>query len=185
MTKSPPQARTVPPSRMFALGTYASNVVWHSVRLKRLDPFERSLKWVSKGATYKPSSIYVESSTPFPPLGTLLSGQGKLNRNDYAFATKAQANPYVVINLNQSQPIKRIYIENRRSQYWQQTQGLAVSVSADGRTWTPIWGPAKARRLWLIDLKTPVRAKYVKIGISGGRKAYLALAGVRIYATGD
>ena len=172
-------------SKAFGLGTYASKVVWHSVRLKRLDAFERSLRWVSKGATYKPSSIYVEGATTFAPLGSLLSGEGKLHRNDYAFATTGQANPYVVINLNQSQPIKRIVIENRRSMYWQQTQGLAVWVSADGRTWKPIWGPAKARRSWLIDLKTPVRAKYVKIGLAtGGGTAHLALAGVRIYATG-
>ncbi len=172
-------------SRTFGLATFASKVVWHSVRVKRLDAFERNLKWVSKGATYKPSSIYVRKSKPHRPLGSFLSGQGKLHGKDYAFHTQKETNPHVVINLKKSQAIRRIIIENRRSEYWKNIQGLAVWVSSDGRAWKPVWRAAKAQRSWLIDLKTPVRAKYVKIGISGQGSASLSLAGVRILATGD
>ncbi len=173
------------PTKTFGLGTYASNVVWHSVKLKRLDPYERSLKWISKGASYKPSSIYEQTSKQYPPLGTLLSGEGKLYADDFAFSTNLEANPHVVINLKKSQPISRIVIDNRRGPYWRQTKGLAVSVSATGRTWTPVWRAAKLQRSWLIDLKTTVRAKHVKIGLTTGEKgAYLALAGVWIYGSG-
>ena len=36
--------------------------------------------------------------------------------------------------------------------------------------------------MWMINLKKPVKARYVKIGLVSYGKSFLALAGVNIYA---
>jgi len=168
------------PTRMFGLGTYASSVVWHSVRLKRLDPFEQHLKWVSRDAKYKPSSIYDR----YPPKAVFVTGTGTLHTSGYAFRTNYEANPHVIVALKKAELIKRIVIENRAGYYSSRSTGLTVLSSADGRRWTGLWKATKAQNTWLIDLKTPIRAKYLKIGLptSSSSSTSFSLAGVRIYA---
>ncbi len=173
------------PSETFGLGASVAGVVWQAARLRRLDAPERNLKWVSKDATCKPSSVHRQETKRYSPLASFLTGEGKLYQDGFAFCTQAQRNPYVVVALAKPETIGRIFIENRRGEHWQQTEPLAVWLSADGRTWTPVWNATKARRSWAVDLKTPGAAKYIKIGLTGEKRASLALAGVRIYAPGE
>ena len=173
-----PESWTMPGER-FGLGTYASTVVWHSVRLRLLDPIDRTLKLVSKDAAFKLSSVYSRS----PPLPAFLTGEGKLyEEGAYAIHTDQEVKPHVTIALKKAAPIKRIVIQNRRDNYGEHTVGLAAAASVDGRAWQTIWRATEVRKVWTIDLKTPVKARFIRIGLTGEKKAYLHLAGVRIYA---
>jgi hypothetical protein len=135
------------------------------------------LKCVSTDATYTASSIYRGTS----PRPVLLTGKGNLYGGVHAFHTNLEASPYIVITLKKAFPIKRISIENRRDAgLYARARGLTVWVSSDRKRWKPIWSAERAQAAWRIDLKTPVTARYVKIGLR--HTDYLHLAGVRIYA---
>ena len=166
-------------SKTFALGTYSSEVVWHAVRLRLLDPIDLATGWVSKDATFKLSSVY----SNFPPLPAFLTGEGKLHEGDsHAIHTDRQTKPHVTITLKKPELLRLIVIENRRGWGGGATVGLGVEVSPDGRSWKNVWQGDKAQPTWTIDIKTPIRARYVRIGLTGDRSAYLHLAGVKIYA---
>ena len=174
------------PSRNFALGAYSSQVVFHSVRLKMLDPIDLSTKLVSKDATYKVSSTYGSYS----PKPGFLTGEGKLYgyRGDYAFRTDRELKPQVAITLKKSEVIRRIVIENRRDSYGRYMVELEAEVSSNGKTWKKIWQSKESKPTWTIDMRTPVRARYLRLTLvgTGSYKSSsgmnLALRGVKIYA---
>ena len=166
-------------SKTFALGTHSSEVVWHAVNLRLLDPIDLATKWVSKDATFKLSSVY----SNFSPLPAFLTGEGKLHEGDsHAIHTDRQVKPHVTIALKKPELLKLIVIENRRGWWGERTAGLGVEVSLDGKGWKNVWQGGKAQPTWTINLKTPVRARYVRIGLTGDSSTYLCLAGVKIYA---
>ncbi|MDP6636412.1 MAG: discoidin domain-containing protein [Phycisphaerae bacterium] len=171
-------------SRNFALGTYSSQVAWHSVRLRLIDPIDLNTKLVSKDASYKLST----TSTRYPPLPSFLTGEGKFHgyRRSHAFCTNREAAPYVTITLQKHELLKRIVIENRRDSYTRYTVGLTAMISSDGKTWRKILqaDPSKPPQpTWTINLKTPAKARYLRIALTPGRReTTLALRGVRIYA---
>ena len=167
-------------SGTFGLGTFESAVVWHSVRLRLIDPIDVARKWVSKDATFKVSSVLGARETPQP---SFLTGEGESHGvRPYAIHTAKQANPHVTIALKKPELLKLIVIENRRDVYGVTTTGLGVEVSLDGKSWKNVWQGDKAQPTWTINIKTPVRARYVRIGRAGEKDAYLALVGVKIYA---
>jgi len=166
-------------SKTFALGTYSSEVVWHAVSLRLIDPIDLATKWVSKDATFKLSSEYGKTD----PLAAFLTGEGKLHDGgSYAIHTGRQVKPHVTIALKRPELLKLIVIENRKGWYGGRTTGLGVGVSLDGKRWKSIWQSDKAQPTWTINLKTPIRARYVRIGRTGDNKVYFYLAGVKIYA---
>ena len=135
------------------------------------------LKCVSIDATYTASSVYPRTSQ----LPVLLTGKGELHGRVYAFHTKLEASPYIIITLKKAFPIERIAIENlRASGLYSRARGLTMWTSSDRKRWKPIWTAKNAQAAWRIDLKTPVTARYVKIGLR--HTDYLHLAGVRIYS---
>ncbi len=149
------------PSRNFALATYSSQVVWHSVRLKLIDPIDLSTKLVSRDATYKVSSAYGS----YGPLPSFLTGEGKLHgyRGDYAFRTEREPKPNVTITLKKSEVIRRILIENRRDSYSRYMVELEAEVSSTGKTWKKIWRSKESKPTWTIDMRTPARARYLRL----------------------
>ncbi|MBL7220612.1 MAG: discoidin domain-containing protein [Phycisphaerae bacterium] len=166
-------------SKTFGLGTYSSEVVWHAVSLRLLDPIDLATKWVSKDATFKVSSEYGS----YPPLPAFLTGEGKLHEGDsHAIHTDREVKPHVTIALKKPELLKLIVIENRRGWLGGRTMGLGVEVSLDGKRWKNIWQGDKAQPTWTVNLKTPVRARYVRIGLTGDSRTYICLAGVKIYA---
>jgi len=166
------------PAKTFALATYKSKVLWHSVRLRRLDATDRKLTCVSRGATYQPSSVH----RYYKPKATFLTGRGRLTDDSFAVHTARQRDPYLVVALDRQEMVQRIIITNRRGSYAKYTTGLAVELSADGRKWTLLWRAPSVRESWLIDLKTPRPVRYVRISRPGTGSTYLILAGVQIYA---
>ena len=165
------------PARTFGLGTCASKMTWHTGKVRLLDPDDRNIKWVSRDATFRLSS----AAQQYPPLKAFLTGVGQLN-NGCAIHTDTEAAPAVVVTLKQAADVKRIVIANRQGKYSRYTTGLTVWASENGTEWKELWQAKSLRSEWLIHLKTPVKARYVKIGLVSPKSAYLALAGVKIYA---
>jgi len=166
--------------KTFGLGAYSSEVVWHAVNLRLIDPIDLATKWVSKDATFKVSSDHSVDH----PLPAFLTGEGKLHSNgSHAFHSGREANPHVTVTLKKPELLKLIVIKNRSGFYGGRMTGLGVEVSLDGKRWKKIWQGDKAQPTWTILLKTPVRARYVRIGrTEGGRSTYLYLSGAKIYA---
>jgi len=88
----------------------------------------------------------------------------------------------VTITLKKPEVLRLIVINNRKGSYGSYMAGLAAAVSMDGKTWKKVWQATEARKTWTIDLKRPIRARYVRIGLTGERESYLYLVGVKIYA---
>jgi len=168
------------PFKTFGLGSWGSTVVWHTAKLRMLDPADRTLRWVSKDATYKPSSVYRSC----PPQAMFLTGRGKLNRYGASVITERQSNPHVTVTLRQTEMIKRIILDHRRGPYKKRNTPLMIAISTDGRRWTTVWRAKAVRQSYLIDFKLPLRARYVKVSPTVTDRTYLTLAGIRIYAPG-
>ena len=169
------------PSKTFALGVYRSTVTWHTARLRRLDAADRMLKWVSKDATYKLSSTY----SSYAPKATFVTGEGKLHSSGMAFQTSSESSPYVIVVLKRTERVKRIILTNRQGSYSRSSVALAMEVSADGRKWTGVWSTTTPQSSWIIELKTPLRTRYIRIRrpkAASSYGGYLALAGIRVYA---
>ena len=166
------------PFKTFGLGSWGSTILWHTAKVKMLDPADRTLRWVSKDATYKPSSVYRSC----PPQATLLTGVGKLNRYGASVLTDREANPYVIVSLKRIEMVKRIILDHRRGSYSKRNDPLVIAISTDGRQWTTVWRAKAVRQSWVIDFKLPMRARYIKISPTVTERVYLALAGVRVYA---
>jgi len=102
---------------------------------------------------------------------------------DHAMGTDRQAKPNVTIALKKPELLRLIVIENRRDSYGRYMVGLAAEVWLDGKTWKKVWQGTEAQSTCTIDIKTPVRARYVRIALTGDSKtSYFALTGVKIYA---
>ena len=175
----------VMPIKAFGLGTAGSKVVWHTAKVRLLDPADRNIEWVSKDATFKISS----TSSKYKPLKAFLTGEGELT-SGCAIHTDYEATPWAIIALTKAVDVKRIVILNRQRAYSSRSQnpGLRVWTSVDGAEWQELWRAKASSSMWMINLKTPIKARYVKLGLvnvseSGKpRNSYLALAGVKIYA---
>jgi len=142
------------------------------------------LTWVSRDATYKASSSHVYNGTPQRPLPGLLTGQGRLypigNTKDcYAFHTSQEKAPHIIITLAGAPMIQRLFIENRRDGQVERASGLTVWVSGDRKSWQRVWKAERVARAWMVKLKTPIEAAYIKIGLLDTN--YLHLTTVKIY----
>lgn len=142
------------------------------------------LAWVSRDATYQVSS---QSSDHYNPLPSLLTGQGRLYAvpgapDSFAFHTKDEMNPHIIIALAGTPTIQRLFIENRRGGGFEsRASGLTVWVSGDKKLWQRVWTAQRVAPSWLVKLETPVDAAYVKIGLNGTN--YLHLRRVKIYGS--
>ncbi len=100
-------------------------------------------------------------------------------KNDFAFHSATGKDAHILITLKKAGQIKKVIIENRRSWY-DRAKGLTVWVSLDKKKWTKVWQAKKVEKKWTANLKVPVKAKYVKIGLMGDKRI-LHLNKVRIY----
>jgi len=141
----------------------------------------RRLRWVSEDATYTVSSTGTMWGKAIEPLDCLLTGKGQLhNRGQFAFQTKEEAKANIVITLKQTYVLRRILIENRRERFQDRAAGLTVWTATTSRRWRWIWAATAVQDRWMIELKSGVNARYVKIALPG--TGTLHLAGVKIYA---
>jgi hypothetical protein len=146
------------------------------------------LTWISQDATYEASSSYVrDDGTAHRPLPSLLAGQGRRYRpgggeDSFAFHTNRERDPHIIIDLAGVSTFQRLFIENRRGMgvsELSRASGLTVWVSDDKKSWRRIWTARRVAPSWMVKLKAPVAAKYVKIGLNDTN--YLHLTTVKIY----
>jgi len=140
------------------------------------------LNWVSRDATYEVSSTHPGGSGS--PLPSLLTGQGPLHsvggaRECFAFHTSLEKDPHIIIALAGAPRIQRLFIENRRDEQLERARGLTVWVSGDKKSWQRVWTAKSFAPSWMVTLKAPTKAAYVKIGVTGTN--YLHLTRVKIY----
>ncbi len=146
------------------------------------------LTWVSRDATYEASSSYVDDDgTAQRPLPSLLTGRGRLHRpgggtDCFAFHTNQEKHPHIIIALTGVPTIQRLFIENRRgvpAGESDRASGLTVWVSEGKKSWKRVWTAQRVAPSWMVKLKAPIAAAYVKIGLPGTN--YLHLTTVKIY----
>ena len=146
------------------------------------------LTWVSRDATYEASSSYVDDDgTVQRPLPSLLTGRGRLynpggGQDYFAFHTKREKDPHIIIALTGVPTIQRLFIENRRGLgggELERASGLTVWVSADKKSWQHVWTAQRVAPAWMVKIETPIAAAYVKIGLL--KTDYLHLTTVKIY----
>jgi hypothetical protein len=146
------------------------------VRWARVAVLEQN--WISQDATYVPSSVH----HIFAPLLSLLTCEGKLYGDDgdkFAFSTKDEDNPHIIIDLGAVGFVKKIHIENRPG-YGSRTAGLTVWLSREENSrGEKVWSTEDRANEYTVLLPEPRLARYITIGLE--RRSYFHLAHVRVY----
>jgi len=177
-------AQPMPKNGTPAMGTVGPFPDGHGLTATAAKDDPGGLKWVSRDATYEVSS---QSSDQYNPRPGLLTGQGQLYAvpgapDSFAFHTKNESNPHIIIALAGTPTIQRLFIENRRGGGFEsRASGLTVWVSVDKKSWRRVWTAQRVAPSWMVKLDTPVDAAYVKIGLNGTN--YLHLRRVKIYGS--
>lgn len=136
----------------------------------------RGWKWISRDGSVTHSSLSKEWGIPHNH--TLLTTmEGK-----QSFHTDAERKPWIVIDLKKEQPVIGLEILNRTDGHKGRTKNLYVRLSNDGRIWEQVFTSEETRLRWLIDLKQPKQARYVKVGLINPNPGYFHLKGVKVYA---
>ena len=142
----------------------------------RLDPFPGEL--LSARASIQTSSSH-DSDRPLS-YGALLSGEGA---GGY-FDTQGEDNPWAVVQLPGDAELSGIVLVNRYENESELAWAvpLHVSVSADGRSWTPVAVFDQAQASYRVDLAgKAIRARYIKAERLNGKKDRFHLRGFRVY----
>ena len=139
--------------------------------------FKDQGEWISSDATYTSSSRYKGSKCK-PNLLTATADEG-----DYAFHTKNQKKPYVIIDLRKIKKIKSLYIMNRKHEglYWRATGltlWLSKTKSFDDKH---VWQATKVEKEWMATLPQVSEARYLKLGLLGYQRT-LHLSQVKVFA---
>ena len=143
-------------------------------------------KWISKDAAYEASSSDPQWSGGNEK--NLLSGEDY--DATFAFHTKEETNPYIVIALKRKALIKGVEIMNRTDIAPERARTLTLWVSNDKKEWKEIWKARGVEDVWTVPLTQPakgqqggVEAQYIKIGLQ--EKSYLHLYSVKVYGEMD
>jgi hypothetical protein len=133
---------------------------------------------LSKNATYTMSSI--NGYAPAENIDFLLKDGLRTGsfKDDLAFCTELEDEPFIIIDLKKIVTLKKIEIENRRASDQERAKTLTIWVSKNKNEWKKIWKAPKVEINWIIDTNTP-KVQFIKIGLT--EKNYLHLNKVRIY----
>jgi hypothetical protein len=128
-------------------------------------------KWISREATYTLSS---QLMTAYPNLlNGVGGGSGEPSPNVWAFRTKTEPQPFVVIDLGNRAIVTGMDIVNRRdinaknrATFIPMAKTLTawVSDNSDG-PWEEVWRAEEAQQEWTVKLSRPVYARFVKLGL--------------------
>jgi hypothetical protein len=146
------------------------------VRSARVAVLEQN--WVSRDATYVPSSVHYVAQ----PLPSLLTCEGKLygdQGDKFAFCTKDEDNPHIIIDLGEMTFVKKVHIENRPG-WGSRTVGLTVWLSCEENSrGEKVWSTEEAANEYTALLREPRLARYITMGLE--RRSYFHLVHVRVY----
>jgi alpha-D-xyloside xylohydrolase len=126
-------------------------------------------------ATFQQSSVLNE-----PGMGDLF---GSDNAPDtHAFSTQKERSAHIIIDLRVDKVIQGVSIHNRTGQgrsVLERAATLAMWSSMDGKSWDSVWQAEDVQPVWNFRFKTPIRARYLKIGLQG--ENFLHLRRVKLY----
>ncbi len=150
------------------------------------------LSWISRDATYEVSSTYSSPEVTLTPSPGLLTGWDPQRPpwggegDPFSFhTTNKEARPHIIITLADISPVERLFIKNRGGRaVHDRAAGLTVWLSKDKKSWRHVWTAGRVAPSWMVKLKAPVDARYVKIGLP--KPNFLHLALVKVYGpSGD
>ena len=105
----------------------------------------------------------------------------------FAFHTSQERSPLVTLDLGSVRDVRGVLVINRH--LVQRAEGLALTLSTDGREWTPVRKADKAVEFWEVSVGKPGGggkaygrpARYVRLGTDGRALTYLHLQRVSVY----
>jgi alpha-L-fucosidase len=109
------------------------------------------------------------------------------SKSPYAFQTKPENTPWVVIDLGASKNVKGLRITNGPGMT--HTDGMELLVSDDKTRWTSVWKAAATESVWEVPVTRfdagahvpGVPARYLKIQLNSPHKFSLALKQVEVF----
>jgi hypothetical protein len=141
-------------------------------------------EWISQTATYTASSQFLPER---PSLPNLLDGRGGgYDKADgYAFHTKREKDPHIIIDLGGPSVITGLEIANRNSGDRGRARTLTAWVAPDpAGPWVEVWRAKTVENLWKFELSSPQRARYLKLGLREEECLHLVsvkVMGYRLY----
>ncbi len=108
----------------------------------------------------------------------------------YAFHTKKEVKPHIIIDLGVDKKVAGLLISNRKDCCQDRAKNLTVWVSEDGENWIKKWQATNAQEKWEIPLTSEsmgaqvpgIKSKYIKLGLVGNEKQILHLSKVSLYS---
>ena len=138
---------------------------------------------LSLDGDYEVSSVY----PGYPPRRALLTGtndlheailpQDRSQKQEFAFHTKEELNPYIIIDLKRTSLVEEIIVQNRLRQCQERAQGLTMWASSDKSYWKQLSKPQAPSPSWLWRGREKMR--YLKLSLNGVN--YFHLARVQVY----
>ncbi|MDF7800166.1 sulfatase-like hydrolase/transferase [Pontiellaceae bacterium B1224] len=139
-------------------------------------PVSKDWKWISQDGSVTYSSLSKQYGVPHnQTLLTTMAGK-------QSFHSDAEKEPWVIIDLKKEQPVIGLEIFNRPDGNGNRTRNLHVWLSNDRKNWEPVFQTLESQKSWLIDLKEPKAARYIKIGLINEKPQYFHLKGVKVFA---
>jgi alpha-L-fucosidase len=113
--------------------------------------------------------------------------KGAKTGRGFAFHTGDETNPWIKFDLGAVKTVKAVIIENRPDE--RRTDGLILSVSEDGKTWTESWRANKWQQRWVVPvtvfhagIEAPGRpVRYMKLETRGDTPRPILLQRVTVY----
>jgi hypothetical protein len=94
---------------------------------------------------------------------------GKGSKQEHAFHTNSEKNPWITVDLGRIQTVNAVVIENRKKEH--RRKGLILSVSEDGQSWTKVWQAEEFQTEWSV----PLTHFHAGIDVPGRKTRYLKL----------
>lgn len=148
---------------------------------------QNAAKRLIDGITFKVSSDS-EWAPSKKEQDQLLRGVGRV-QSEYAFHTKEEINPFVIMYLGEMQSVMGLIIHNRPGSFSSRAKNLNVWISDDGKEWIHKWKCPKVKNSWDIPFTYSkmgaevmgVNTRYIKIGLDSSEPNYLHLPRIEVY----
>lgn len=113
----------------------------------------------------------------------------ELYPSGYAFHTKEEAHPNIIIDVGSKKKLTGIVIKNREDCCQERASRLKLWTSLDKKNWELVWEAKNSQEGWEVPLSTEhmgastegKETRYLKLGIDGSGKNVLHLKKVELY----
>lgn len=105
---------------------------------------------------------------------------GPFAPSGFAFHTGSEKDAHIVIDLQGECEIRALLVTNRASSK-ERAESLTLGSSSDGKEWQTQWQAGEVLPFWGIHLETPVKARFLKLGLDRKTPEFFHLTAVDIY----